>query len=205
MSFNKRGDKEKNIFTIQGTPLENVKSYKYLGITISNKNCSLLGTLTNLSVKANRALFSLKTNLNLMKMPIKLLLKIFDTMIVPILLYGAEVWIPSGKFTPEKWDKTTIEKQHTSLLEQILGLNRSIQNNWVRAEFGRLPLLVNTHARVWNYIKYLKVLMTSFLTYEFFYLIWKLFERETQRYQIYLTLITHSHFINHCLPEIVTS
>ena len=118
----KRGDKEgKNIFTFQGNPLENVKSYKYLGITISNKNCSLLGTLNNLSVKANRALFSLKTNLNLMKMPIKLLLKIFDTMIVPILLYGAELWVPSVKFTPEKWDKTTIEKQHTSLLKQILG------------------------------------------------------------------------------------
>ena len=136
--------------------ISKVKSYKYVGITISRKKCSLLGTLNNLSVKANRALFSLKTNPNLMKMPIKLLLKIFDTMIVPILLYGAEVWVPSGKFTPEKWDKTAIEKQHTSLLKQILCLNRSTQNNSVRAEFGRLPLLVNTHARVWNYIKYLK-------------------------------------------------
>ena len=26
----------------------------------------------------------------------------------------------------------------------------------VRAEFGRLPLIMNAHARVWNYIKYLK-------------------------------------------------
>ena len=46
-----------------------------------------------------------------MKMPIKLLLKIFDKMIVTLLRYGAEVWVPSDKFTPEKWDKTTIEKQ----------------------------------------------------------------------------------------------
>ena len=89
-------------------------------------------------------------------MPVKLPSKILDTMIVPILLYGAEVWVPSGKFTPEKWDKTTIEKQHTSLLKQILGLNRSTQNKSVRAEFCKLPLLVNTHARVWSYIKYLK-------------------------------------------------
>ena len=43
------------------------------------------------SVKANRTLFSLKTNLNLMEMPIRLLLKIYDTMVVPNLLYGAEV------------------------------------------------------------------------------------------------------------------
>ena len=41
-----------------------------------------------------------------MKMPIQLLLKIHDTMVVPILLYGAEEWVASGKFTPDKWDKT---------------------------------------------------------------------------------------------------
>ena len=89
-------------------------------------------------------------------MPIKLLLKIFDTMVVPILLYGAEVWAASSQFTPDKWDKTEIEKQHTSLLKQILGLNRPTPNMAVRAEFGRLPLLLNAHVRVWNYLKYLR-------------------------------------------------
>ena len=163
LTFNKRGDKGKHVFKIKGNPLENVKSYKYLGITISSKNCSLQCTLNDLSVKANRALFSLKTNLNLLKMPIKLLLKIYDTMVVPILLYGAEVWAASGKFTPDKWDKTAIEKQHTSLLKQILGVNRSTQNIAIRAEFGRLPLLLNSHARVWNYIKYLRKKPDSFV------------------------------------------
>ena len=77
-------------------------------------------------------------------------------MVVPILLYGAEVWVASGKFTPDKWDKTEIEKQHASLLKQILGLNRSTPNIAVRAEFGRLPLLLRSHVRVWSYIKYLR-------------------------------------------------
>ena len=89
-------------------------------------------------------------------MPIKLLLKIYDTMVVPILLYGAEVWAASSQFTPDKCDKTEIEKQHTSLLKQILGLNRSTPNIAVRAEFGRLPLVLNAHVRVWNYLKYLR-------------------------------------------------
>ena len=57
---------------------------------------------------------------------------------------------------PDKWDKTEIEKQHTSLLKQFLGLYRSTLNIAIRAEFGRLPLLLNSHARVWNYIKYLR-------------------------------------------------
>ena len=138
ITFNKRGDKGKHVFKINGNPLENFKSYKHLGIHISSKNCSLKWTLRDLSVKANRALFGLKPNLNLMKIPIKLLLKIYDTIVAPILLYGAEVWVASCKFG----DKTEIEKQNTSLFKQIFGLNRSTPNIAVRAEFGRLlPLL----------------------------------------------------------------
>ena len=156
MTFNKRGDKGKHIFNIKGNQLKNVKSYKYLGMVISSKKCLLSETLDHLSVKANKALFSLKTNLNLLKMPIKLLLKVYDTMILPILLYGIEIWAPSGKFSFEKWDKTSIEQNHTSLLKQVLGLNRSTKNDMVRAEFGRLPLLFNGHLAVWSYIKYLK-------------------------------------------------
>ena len=56
-----------------------------------------------------------------MKIPIKLLLKIYDTMVVPILIYGAEVWAASCKFNPDIWDKTETGKQHTSLLKLILG------------------------------------------------------------------------------------
>ena len=142
ITFNTSGEKGKRVFKINGNPLENLMSYKYLGIHISSKNCSLKWTLRDFSVKAYRALFSLKTNLNLMKMPIKLLLQIYAIMVVPILLYGAEVWAASCKFTPDKWDKTEIAKQHTSLLKQILGLNRATPNIAVRADFGRLPLLL---------------------------------------------------------------
>ena len=41
ITFNKRGDKGKHVFKINGNPIENVKSYKYLGIHISSKNCFL--------------------------------------------------------------------------------------------------------------------------------------------------------------------
>ena len=71
-------------------------------------------------------------------------------------LYFAEVWAASCKFTPDQWDKTEIEKQHASVLKQILGLTRSTPNIAVRAEFGRLPLLLTSHVRAWHYIKYLR-------------------------------------------------
>ena len=69
---------------------------------ISSKKCMLSKTLDHLSAKANKALSSLKSNLNLLMMLIKLLLKVYDTMILPILLYCIEVWAPSGKFCFEK-------------------------------------------------------------------------------------------------------
>ena len=55
-------------------------------------------------------------------MPVKLFLKHFDSMIAPILLYGTKIWLPAGKFTFHSWDKTEVEKIHTSLLKQYLGL-----------------------------------------------------------------------------------
>ena len=105
VTFNKRGDKGKHVFKIHANPLENLNSYTYLGIKISRKNRSLQSTLRALSVKEKQALFSLKTNLNMVKMPIKVLLKIYDTMLVPILFYGAELWTASYKLTSNKWEK----------------------------------------------------------------------------------------------------
>ena len=72
--------------------LNNVKSVKYLGVSISVKNCSFSKTLENLSMKANRAIFSINNKFKLSKLPIRLALKIFQSQITPILLYGSEVW-----------------------------------------------------------------------------------------------------------------
>ena len=56
MIFN-RGNKLINAkFSINNMVLENVKSMKYLGFTITSKNCSFLPTLEDLSIKVNLCL-----------------------------------------------------------------------------------------------------------------------------------------------------
>ena len=40
-------------------PIENVKKYKYLGITINAKNCSFNPTQIDLSCKATNALYAI--------------------------------------------------------------------------------------------------------------------------------------------------
>ena len=67
-------------------PIENVKKYKYLGITINAKNCSFNPTQIDLSCKATNALYAINSKIPLKLMPIKTALKIFDACISPVLL-----------------------------------------------------------------------------------------------------------------------
>ena len=109
MIFNRGNKLLKGNIHINNVPLEDVKSFKYLGFTISAKNCSFSKTLDDLSIKANRAIFALNNKFKISKLPIRLALKIFQAQIIPILLYGSEVWAPYENFDFINWDKTKIE------------------------------------------------------------------------------------------------
>ena len=79
-------------FNYKGLILENVKQFKYLGISMSAKNCSFSPTIEDLSLKANRAIFALNNKIKISKFPRRLAIKLFNSLIIPILLYGSEVW-----------------------------------------------------------------------------------------------------------------
>ena len=109
----------------------------------------------NLGVKANRALFAINRRYSLNKLPINLALKLFDSLIVPILLYGCEVWGLYEDFDLLKWDKTDIEKVHTQFLKRLLGVNVSTTNIMIRAEIWRYPLKINVDAKTVGFIKHI--------------------------------------------------
>ena len=88
---------------------ENGKSFKYLGFSISAKNCSFSKTLEYLSMKAKRAIFFMNNKFKLLKLPTRLALKIFQSQITPILLYESEVWGAYEDFDFPNWNKTKIE------------------------------------------------------------------------------------------------
>ena len=46
-------------FYIGGSPIENVKSFRYPGFNISAKNCSFQNMTNDLSIKANRVIFAI--------------------------------------------------------------------------------------------------------------------------------------------------
>ena len=154
MTFYKRKCKYNRNFFIDDTPLENVTEYTYLGLTVDAK-CSFKETLEMLSCKAHRAIYALNSRYQLKHLPIQAALKLFDSTIVPILLYGSEVWSIYENVDDKEWDSNRIEKIHTQFLKRILGVNRSTTNIMVRGELGRYPLRIQTDSRTINFAKHI--------------------------------------------------
>ncbi len=154
MTFYKNNTKYKQNFNINNSPLENVTEFTYLGVTI-NAACNFHETLNILSAKANRALLALNSRHKIKFLPIKAALKLFDSTIAPILLYGSEVWGPYLNRNQNFWDSCKIERIHTQFLKRLLGVNRSTTNALVRGELGRYPLSIPLNCRTNNFIKHI--------------------------------------------------
>ena len=78
-------------FTYDGNDIEIVWEYKYLGI-LFNYNGSFLKHIKAQSEKAERAMFQLVREGKKLNLEIDTMLHLFDSTVVQILLYGAEVW-----------------------------------------------------------------------------------------------------------------
>ena len=68
--------------------------------------------------------------------------KLLDTMIMPILHSGSEVWEayeynPTKKF--DEWGKLTIETVQIQFIKRLIGVNKSTTNIMVHGETGRYP------------------------------------------------------------------
>jgi len=161
MVFNRGNKLIKSSFYVGDTAIENVKSFKYLGFTISAKNCSFQNTIDDLCLKANRAIFSIKNKAKLSQLPSKLALKIFNSQVVPILLYGSEVWGPFMDYTFTTWDENKTERIHTQFLKQTLGCNFKTSNNMTRADTGSRPLITQIINRFINYSKSIQLKPSS--------------------------------------------
>ena len=136
MSFQSKNKKCKKVqFRVNNSVTENVSEYKYLRMTI-NAAGSLSPTLNNSSEKARRAIFALNNRFSLKILPVRIVLKIFDSYISPVILYGLEIWMPFHQTDFNKWDSTKIEFVDLTFCKHILGVNRSTSNVLVRAESG---------------------------------------------------------------------
>ena len=77
------------------------------------------------------------------KLPVDIVLELFDQLVIPVMLYGSEGWCFS--------DITHIEVLYRKFLKELLGVNRCTTNAMVYGETGTMPVSKLILSRATNY------------------------------------------------------
>ena len=137
MKFNKT--KTKSTFEYRGTELEIVQQYTYLGLNIY-KSGSYTKTIKDLTIKAQRAYYKLKSTLSNTQVPC----------FICLVLYACDVWGGFNVTRKPKYDsfyKQLLENDNNpyehfniKVSKHSLQLPKRTSNGACWAELGRLPL-----------------------------------------------------------------
>lgn len=137
-----KGPKPKNIFYYNNNVVEIVSEFKYLGIVFSRSG-SFCKAKKHLVEQAQKSMYSIIRKIRLFNLPIEQQFNLFDKVVVPVLLYGCEIW------GYENID--IIEKIHLKFLKYVLCLKSSTPSYMVYGESGRYPLYVTVYSRMISY------------------------------------------------------
>ena len=85
-------------------------------------------------------MFATKCFLDYCKFPLKICNKLFDSLLLPILLYISEVWEAYDNMNLQIWEKDSVERRHSQFFKYYLGLNKWAPNLEARNEIERLAL-----------------------------------------------------------------
>ena len=132
---------------IHGEQLETVDSFCYLGMKF-HYNGNIEPGIKALSDQALKATNQLLSLFKRMKFDVKTKLRLFDSLVSPIILYASEVWGIYG------YDH--IDKIHIKFCKNLLGVRAQTPNYAVYGDLGRFPLSVIAKERSVKY--WLKIL-----------------------------------------------
>ena len=123
-----------------GRDIVEVRDYLYLGVYIQDDLSwsKQAGHLRKEAVKAanrSRGIFSNR------RLPVQLRLKVYDTFILPILMYGAEAMILNTS------QSSSLETVQLDVAKWILHCNTKTNSSAVRAMLGLTPLEIRRAAR----------------------------------------------------------
>ncbi len=132
-------------FLLNGAVVERLESYKYLGFVFHATRKLTFGT-DALVATARKALFAMRRRCALLGIRDPALqCKLFDTLVLPILSYGCEVWGVDDKCS------IAAEVLHRGFLKHLLGVRKSTANAMVLAELGRFPLQIHFWQQILRY------------------------------------------------------
>ena len=125
-----------------------VDDYVYLGVTF-NYDGSFKKAIDKQITQARKAMFALLNKTRALRLPFDIVVELFNLCIVPILLYGAEIW----GFE----DTSSIEIFHRQFLRTILKSYKFTPNVMLYGESGEFDMktiieqrMVNFWGKLWN-------------------------------------------------------
>ena len=89
-----------------------------------------------------------RQHLNVLRLPTDISNRLFNSLYLPILMYGSEVWSIYDKDDYNSWENDIIEKTQIQFCKQVLGVNKQCPNVACRNELGRLPLKEITNVNI---------------------------------------------------------
>ena len=155
-------------FLLNGEKVEVVDDYVYLGTTVSY-NGKYSNAIEKQVTQAKRALFGLQSKKEMYDLPFDIVLDLFDKMILPILLYGCEIWGYE--------DLQHIEVFYKKFLKETLRLNKQTTNCMVYGEAGRKPLNIIVKTRMVCFWHRIVTGAENKLSYKITYFLKKLHEQ----------------------------
>lgn len=141
--FEKRKTRQDFVWTEH----EIVNSFTYLGIKFHYIGC-MKHDIQTLHEQALKAYNSLLSTFSRITADIRTKLSLFDSVVVPILLYGSEIW---GFYNYKE-----VDRLHLKFCKQLLGVKFSTSNAAVVGKLGRYPLSLKRKERAIKY--WLKVM-----------------------------------------------
>ncbi|OWF46235.1 RNA-directed DNA polymerase from mobile element jockey [Mizuhopecten yessoensis] len=170
--FSKRKCARTPHFTLCNVELEILEGYTYLGLFF-NFSCSFFKARKKIVEQAQKSVFAVYKKLRNISLPVDLQLKIFDSLIMPVLLYSSEIW---------GFENTNIiEKIHLQFCKYILNVRKSTPNFIVYGELGRYPLDIEIKCRIivfWH-----KLITSSKLSSTIYKLMYTLHENGTMLFK----------------------
>ena len=120
-------------------PLEVVYEYTYLGVTF-NYNGTFGKAIQKLHNTATKAMFSIIKKSRRLQLDIDTQIHLFNSMVVPIMLYGSEIWGYS--------DLKLVKQLQLKFGKIILNAKKSTTNAMVLGELGTYPLEIIINTRI---------------------------------------------------------
>ena len=158
MVVNSTGRLSKEQFIFLDNVLENVREYNYLGIVFSCSGSFEIAKQT-LKDKGRKAMWKLRNILRGKNFGCEIPLKLFEQTVLPVLLYGAEIWSVLSDQRLKKDIDCDIESLcdipqeniHMSFCKFVLGVGKNATHNGIIGELGRFPLYIEATVRLLKY------------------------------------------------------